>query len=321
MASVLYLASRGSNLALTQSRSVARLLEARHPGLRVEIQVYKTKGDRVLDVALAQIGSKGLFTKELEEALLDGRAQLAVHSLKDMPTELPAGLCLAAIPEREDARDALVTRDGAALADLPAGARVGTSSLRRVAQLRHVRPDLCFTPLRGNVDTRLARLDAGVCDALVIAAAGLQRLGYAGRISERLDPAVCLPAVGQGALAVEARAGDPQLTAWLAPLQHRPTVLATAAERAFLAAVQGGCQVPAAAYAGLAGDVLQLQALVAAPDGRRLVRRAAAAALPDDDAAALAAACALGRDVAAAVLSGGGAAILAELRAEPGAEL
>jgi hydroxymethylbilane synthase len=260
---MLIIASRGSQLALWQAHWVQEQLAALGHASRIEI--VKTTGDKITDVPLAQVGTKGLFTKEIEEALLDGRADLAVHSLKDLPTELPAGLVLAAIPVREDARDALV---GRRLADLPAGARLGTSSLRRAAQLRKLRPDLRIEPVRGNLETRLRKLDAGQYDAIVLAAAGLKRLGWEDRIAEILSPDVVCPAVGQGALAIET-----SRTGLLAcqPLNHLPTESAVTAERALLAALGGGCQVPIGAYATVSGDRLSLQAVVVSPDGVDLV--------------------------------------------------
>src|SRR5580693_10271718 len=227
---MIVIGSRGSQLALWQARHVAaRLAEL---GAETRIEIIKTTGDKITDVPLAQVGGKGLFTKEIEEALLDGSADLAVHSLKDLPTELPAGLVLAAIPEREDPHDAMV---GCSLADLRAGATVGTSSLRRAAQLRRLRPDLKVESVRGNVDTRLRKLDEGQYDAIVLAAAGLTRLGWSGRIAEFLEPEVMCPAVGQGALAVETRVGENACQA----LDHAPTRAAVTAERAVLSSLGG----------------------------------------------------------------------------------
>jgi len=263
---MLVIASRGSQLALWQARWVERELTAR--GHQCRIDIIKTTGDKITDVPLAKVGTKGLFTKEIEEALLDGRADLAVHSLKDLPTELPAGLVLAAVPEREDPSDALV---GRRLADLPAGARVGTSSLRRAAQLRSRRPDLAVESVRGNLDTRLRKLDEGRYDAILLAAAGLKRLGWADRIAEILPPEVMCSAVGQGALAIETRSSGPALDACRA-LNHSPTHAAVTAERGVLAALGGGCQVPIGAHAEVAGDRLRLTAIVASPDGSRVVR-------------------------------------------------
>jgi hydroxymethylbilane synthase len=261
---MLVIASRGSQLALWQAHWVERQLAAL--GYPSRIEIVKTTGDKITDVPLAQVGTKGLFTKEIEEALLDGRADLAVHSLKDLPTELPAGLVLAAIPEREDPRDALV---GKRLADLPVGAKLGTSSLRRAAQLRKLRPDLRIEPVRGNLDTRLRKLDEGGYDAIMLAVAGLKRLGWEARIVEILAPDVVCPAVGQGALAIETR--GPGLLACQS-LDHPATRAAVTAERSLLAALGGGCQVPIGAYATVTGDRLFLQAVVVSPDGVDLVR-------------------------------------------------
>ncbi|MGB9455297.1 MAG: hydroxymethylbilane synthase [Bryobacteraceae bacterium] len=263
---MLVIASRGSQLALWQARWVESKLAALGHDCRIEI--VKTTGDRITDVPLAQVGGKGLFTKEIEEALLDGRADLAVHSLKDLPTELPAGLGLAAVPEREDARDAVV---GKRLADLAPGARVGTSSLRRAAQLRKLRPDVAIEPVRGNLDTRLRKLAEGRYDAILLAAAGLKRLGWEDRIAEILPASAMCSAVGQGALAIEARPGG---AGWKAcrPLDHPPTRAAVAAERGLLAALGGGCQVPIGAHATVEGGRLHLIAVVASPDGSVLIR-------------------------------------------------
>ena len=260
---MLVIASRGSQLALWQARWVsAQLTAAGHP---CRIEIVKTTGDKITDVPLAKVGTKGLFTKEIEEALLDGRADLAVHSLKDLPTELPEGLVLAAVPEREDPRDAVVGRK---LAELPPGAKVGTSSLRRAAQLRQLRPDLQVESVRGNLDTRLRKLDEGQYDAILLAAAGLKRLGWGDRIAEILPPEQMCPAVGQGALAIETRAGFDQV----AMLDHADTHTAVVAERAVLAALGGGCQVPIGAYATVSEGHIRLLAIVAAPDGSRVIR-------------------------------------------------
>ena len=262
---MLTIASRGSQLALWQAHWVqAQLAALGHPSA---VDIIKTTGDRITDVPLAQVSAKGLFTKEIEEALLAGRADLAVHSLKDLPTELPAGLVLAATPAREDPRDAIV---GRRLADLPAGAKLGTSSLRRAAQLRKVRPDLEIEPVRGNLDTRLRKLDAGQYDAIVLAAAGLRRLGWEDRIAEILSPDIVCPAVGQGSLAIETAAGHEQPCA---QLDHAPTRAAVTAERALLRALGGGCQVPIGAYATVADGRLSLQAVVVSPDGAHLIRQ------------------------------------------------
>jgi hydroxymethylbilane synthase len=260
---MLVIASRGSQLALWQARWVAAQLSA--AGRECRIEIIKTTGDKITDVPLAKVGTKGLFTKEIEEALLDGRADLAVHSLKDLPTELPEGLVLAAVPEREDPRDAVVGRK---LADLPLSAKVGTSSLRRAAQLRQLRPDLQVESVRGNLDTRLRKLDEGQYDAILLAAAGLKRLGWGGRIAEILPPEQMCPAVGQGALAIETRAGFDGV----ALLDHADTHTAVMAERAVLGALGGGCQVPIGAYATVSEGRVHILAIVAAPDGTQVIR-------------------------------------------------
>jgi hydroxymethylbilane synthase len=297
MTPTLTIGSRGSQLALWQARHI----QSRLAGLGVEsrIEIIRTTGDKITDVPLAKVGGKGLFTKEIEEALLDGRIDLAVHSLKDLPTELPAGLTLAAIPEREDTADALI---GARLDDLPPGACVGTSSLRRAAQLRALRPDLVIENIRGNLDTRLRKLDEGQYHAILLAAAGLRRLGWAERITELLTPERMVPAVGQGALAIETRAEGPA-RALCQPLDHGPTRAAVTAERALLAALGGGCQVPIGAHAVLEDDgLLHLTAIVAHPDGHTLLRH--------QDSAPPAEAAALGQRTAARLLDSGARVIL-----------
>lgn len=292
----LTIASRGSQLALWQARWVSTQLAAL--GHECRIEIIKTTGDKITDVPLAKVGGKGLFTKEIEEALLDGRADLAVHSLKDLPTELPAGLALAAVPEREDPHDAVVGRK---LADLAEGATVGTSSLRRAAQLRRLRPDLIIESIRGNLDTRLRKLDEGQYAAIVLAAAGLKRLGWAGRIAEILPAEAMCPAVGQGALAIETRSSGAGLEACGA-LNHAATHFAVAAERAFLRALGGGCQVPIGAHAAVDGEQLHLAGLVIAPDGSAVVR--AERGGPADEAENIGAA------LGAEVLDAGGRGIL-----------
>lgn len=268
----LIIGSRGSDLAMTQSRHIAALLRAQHPGLVVEIVVISTKGDRVTDVPLAKVGGKGLFTKELEVALLDGSIDLAVHSLKDLPTELPAGLALATVPPREDPHDALISTNGLGLDALPHGARVGTSSLRRRVQLLARRPDLEILDLRGNVPTRLQKLRELGLDAIVLAAAGLRRLGLQDAITERIRPEYMLSAVGQGALGIETRADDARTLAYLAPLHDPVTAAETTAERALLAAMGGGCQVPIGALGRVTGDQLHLSACVCSTDGTTVLR-------------------------------------------------
>ena len=272
---MLVIASRGSQLALWQARWVQQQLA--RSGHETRIKIIKTTGDKITEVPLAQVGGKGLFTKEIEEALLDGRADLAVHSLKDVPTELPEGLVLAAIPAREDPRDAMVGRH---LKDLPIGAEVGTSSLRRAAQLRQARPDLVIEALRGNLDTRLRKLDEGRYDAVVLAAAGLRRLGWEERIAELLPAEIMCPAVGQGALAIETSNQGAGRTA-CAALDDVYTRAAVTAERGVLAALGGGCQVPIGAYAIAAEQHLQVQAVVISPDGTEVVRGQAEGAVAE----------------------------------------
>jgi hydroxymethylbilane synthase len=284
LAEKLIIGTRGSLLALWQTNWVKARLEEHHPNLEVEVRIISTKGDRVLDVSLPKLGEqgKGLFTRELEEAMAENQIDLAVHSLKDLPTELPAGLCLAAICEREDVRDAFVARPGiASFAALPQGARVGTSSLRREAQIRSRRPDLEILPIRGNVDTRLRKLDAGDYDAIILAAAGLRRLDYANRITEYLNPEVMLSAVGQGALGIETRDQDQRVHRLLKVLDHSQTRLACLAERAFLKGLGGGCLVPIAAYGNILDDDLHLEGLVARPDGAEIIRGSLQGGLPE----------------------------------------
>jgi len=284
MSEKLIVATRRSQLALAQARAWMRLLSEAHPGLEIEELHVVTTGDRVQDRALNEIGGKGLFIKEIEEALLDGRADIAIHSMKDVPAELAPGLAIGCVPVREDPRDVIVTRSGCSFAELPQGAKLGTSSLRRQVQLASARPDLEILPLRGNVDTRLRKCSEGVVDAIVLARAGLVRLGLADRATETLEPEVSLPAVGQGALAVELRDGDAKTAALLAPLVHAETAVAVAAERGVMQAVEGSCQVPVAAYAVRRGNDIWLRGMLAEADGTRLRRRELRAAWPVTEA-------------------------------------
>lgn len=255
-----------------QANHVAARLRTAEPGIAVRVEAIKTTGDKILDVPLAQIGGKALFIKEIEEALLEGRVDLAVHSMKDVPIDLLPGLAILAVTEREDPLDVLISRTGVPLQDLPHGARVGTSSLRRQAQLLHYRPDLSIMGLRGNLDTRIRKLHSEGLDAIVLAAAGIKRLGWMDRITEFLPPEVCLPAIGQGALGVEGRQGDPTGTAAGAALDDCETRAAVLAERAFLRRLEGGCQVPFAAHAQVSDGRILLRGLVASPDGKRILR-------------------------------------------------
>jgi hydroxymethylbilane synthase len=272
MKSLLRIATRKSPLAVWQAEHVAEGLRRLHPDLTVELVTMTTQGDRILDAPLARIGGKGLFVKELEVALLEDRADIAVHSVKDVPMELPDHLVLPVILEREDPLDAFVSNDFADLDALPEGARVGSSSLRRQCQLRARRPDLVINDLRGNVNTRLGRLDAGDFHAILLAAAGLKRLGFDERIRTRLDPEASLPAVGQGAIAIECREGDEAVLDLISALDHGDTHDRVAAERAFNRRLEGGCQVPLAAHAVLEGETLHLRGLVGAVDGSRILR-------------------------------------------------
>ncbi len=263
-------ATRKSPLALAQCRAFIALLASKEPGFAYAELLVTTTGDRIQDRPLSEVGGKGLFVKEIEEALLDGRADLAVHSVKDVPARLPDGLTLACLPRRADPRDVLVAPRHGTLASLPPGARVGTSSLRRVMSLRAVRPDLRFEPVRGNVDTRLRKVDGGEFDAIVLAGAGLIRLGLAARATEWLAPEVSLPAIGQGALAVEIRAEDDVARGALAAVHDEETGLLVAAERGVMVALDGDCRTPIAAYATRATDGLELRVKVADPDGSRI---------------------------------------------------
>jgi len=289
--------SRGSQLALWQARWIQARLESF--GVECRLEIIHTTGDKITDVALSKVGTKGLFTKEIEEALLQGAIDLAVHSLKDMPTDLPAGLTLAAIPEREDPRDALV---GKKLNGLAQHARIGTSSLRRAAQLRALRPDLRIENIRGNLDTRLRKLDAGQYDAIVLASAGLRRLGWEQRITELLDPGVMCPAVGQGALAVETRADGGAAQEICRRLEHRETRIAVTTERAVLAALGGGCQVPIGAHATVEREQVSIQAVIVSPDGAQVIRKESSGAARDAET--------IGRRLGDELLAEGGRQIL-----------
>jgi hydroxymethylbilane synthase len=269
----LRLGTRGSELALWQSRHVREALRQAHPGLEVDLEVISTRGDRVLDRALHQMPGKGLFTKEIEEALLDNRVDLAVHSLKDLPTQLPAGLTLAAILKREDPADAFIGRSGGGLEEIPRNGSVMTGSLRRVAQLKHARPDVQIVPIRGNVPTRLKKFRESDADGLILARAGLVRLGLEDAITRRLLPEEFQPACGQGAMAVEIREGDANVREFLSVLDHAPTRLCVTAERAYLSGMGGGCQAPIGAYARFEGESsMTMNVMAASLDGEKLVR-------------------------------------------------
>ena len=301
----LRIATRGSPLALWQAEHVQARLQALHPGLKVSLLTMKTRGDKLLDAPLAKVGGKGLFVKELEAGLLDGRADLAVHSLKDVPVQFPDGLELALVMEREDPRDAFVSNKYDSLAAMPAGSLVGTSSLRRQTQIRERYPELEVDWLRGNVNTRLAKLDAGDFDAIILAASGLQRLGFGERIRTAIPPEECLPAIGQGVLGIEIRSDDDALRELIAPLAHAETTLRITAERALNQTLNGGCQVPIAGYALLEQDQLYLRGLVGEPDGSEILRAEVRGSSADAHA--------LGVELARQLLAQGADRILARL--------
>ena len=269
---ILRIATRKSPLAVWQAEHVKARLEALHPGLQVELVKMVTKGDKILDAPLAKVGGKGLFVKELETGMLQGDADIAVHSMKDVPVEFPDGLHLAVICEREDPRDAFVSNQIKNFQDLPHGARVGTSSLRRQAQIKALRPDIEIISLRGNVNTRLAKLDEGQYDAIILAAAGLIRLGFHDRIAEFIEPSISLPAIGQGAIGIECRTDDERVKQLIAPLNHEQTAIRVLAERAMNNRLEGGCQVPIGGYAEIDHGVILLRGLVGEPDGSLIIR-------------------------------------------------
>src|SRR5581483_1723954 len=297
----LRIGSRGSQLALWQANHIASLLKAN--GHHVEIEIIRTTGDKIADIALSQVGTKGMFTKEIEEALAEGRVHLAVHSLKDLPTEVTPGFELAAITRREDPRDVLLSRDHRGLNQLPQGARVGTSSLRRQAQLKALRPDLQIHPLRGNVDTRLRKLSEGAYDAIILAAAGLNRLGKTELVKQVIPAEIMCPAAGQGALGIEIRAGDEATRDYLAFLDDADARATTTCERALLNKLGGGCQVPIGASAKVKDGRVYLEAVVAYPDGRKVLRESRNGDDPIE----------LGEAVGDTLLRRGGNAILEEV--------
>lgn len=305
MKAKLIIGTRQSLLALWQSKYIAARLRSQYPECEIVLKKIVTKGDRILDVPLAKIGGKGLFTKEIEAEMLEGTIDLAVHSLKDMPTVLPEGLCLTAITSRAIAGDAFVSNKYSSFAELPQGAVLGTSSLRRRAQLLAARPDLKIVDLRGNVDTRLRKLDEGHMDAIILAAAGLERLGYGSRIREIMPPGVCLPAVGQGALAVECRSNDAEVRSMLDFLNDKATLQETAAERAFLGLVEGGCQVPIGVHAEVKDNMINIEAVIASLDGSKVLRSNIAG--PVGEAASL------GQSLGRRMLAEGGQEILAAI--------
>ena len=306
MGKTLRIGTRRSPLALWQAEHIKGLLEKHHPGLRCTLTRIVTEGDRIREVSLSRFGGKGLFVKAIEDALLRKEVDLAVHSMKDLPSDLPPGLALGAIPSREDPRDALICREPhLRLPDLPSGACIGTSSLRRASQLRFFRKDLVTAPARGNVETRLRRLEEGRYDAIVLALAGLKRLKQTHRVSQVLEPEICLPAIGQGALAIEIREDDEAVSKILQPIHHPNTAITVTAERAFLAHIGGGCHVPVACYGELSEGSLNLVGLVAGLDGSVCIRRRCQGA-PGD-------AVSLGRNLAEQIRRAGGEKILEEI--------
>lgn len=293
-------------MALCQANLIKEGIEAAFPNLEVRLKKIKTTGDKITDVPLAKVGGKGLFVKEIEEALFREEIALAVHSMKDVPTFLPEGLHLAAITRREDPRDAVISRDGKRLLDLPHGARIGTSSLRRQSQIRHRRPDFEIVPLRGNLDTRLKKIEKEGLAAIVLAAAGMRRMGWEDRITEYLDPELCVPAIGQGALGLECHVSNQEINSILIRFNHAITSRCVRAERAFLKRLEGGCQVPVAAYAQIRDEErLVLEGLVASVDGKRVIRDGIAGDPEQPET--------LGLDLAERLLAQGAEAILREI--------
>ena len=301
----LVIGTRGSALAVWQAEWVLARLREVEPGIGISIKRIKTTGDKVLDTPLAMIGGKGLFVKEIEDALARGEIDLAVHSMKDVPTRLPQGMAILAMPERDNPYDVLISRRGLLLDDMPKGARIGTSSLRRQSQILRYRPDLSVIMLRGNLDTRLRKLDEGAYDGIIVAAAGLNRLGLAHRVTQSLSADICLPAIAQGALGLEGRADDDVVKMLAGRLNHEPTRITVTAERALLERLEGGCQVPIAAHATILQKRLRVEGLVASLNGARLVR--------DSVEGSIDAAHRLGVELAERLLALGGDAILREI--------
>lgn len=305
MSKLLRIATRTSPLALWQAEEVKRQLINLHPDLTVELVGMKTKGDKILDTPLAKIGGKGLFVKELEVGMLEDRADIAVHSMKDVPMDFPDGLHLAVIMEREDPRDAFVSNTYSSMADLPEDACIGTSSLRRQSQLMAKHPNFTIKPLRGNVNTRLGKLDAGEFDAIVLASSGLKRLGFGERIKEDIEPEQSLPAMGQGALGIECRSDDAEIHDLLAPLIHQETTWRVTAERALNKRLNGGCQVPVAGYAVLNGDQIHLRGLIGYPDGSTVYYAEQSGSVDDAES--------IGISVAENLIAQGGDKVMASL--------
>jgi hydroxymethylbilane synthase len=306
MKKTIKIGTRGSQLALWQANWVKSALVQHHPEIEVGIEIIKTTGDKILDVPLAKVGGKGLFVKEIEEALLNGRVDLAVHSMKDMPADVPEGLCIGAVPKRETPNDILISKNGKALCDLPAGARIGTSSLRRAAQILAIKPDFTIVPLRGNLDTRIKKLQSDQLDAIVLAAAGVKRLNLADKITQYLDVKLMIPAVGQGALCIEIRDNDPDIESLVSCLDHLETNRVVTAERAFLKRLEGGCQVPVAAHGEIKDSMLNLSGMVAELDGSAVIKHKVSGPVSQSEQ--------IGINLAERLIDMGGGEILAKLK-------
>ncbi len=305
MKNKIIIGTRGSQLALWQANFIKSEIERLFDGIKVELNIIKTTGDRITDRPLAMVGGKGLFVKEIENALLNNEIDLAVHSMKDMPGILPDGLTIGAIPERENPFDVLISKENRMLSDYPTGARVGTSSLRRASQLKHIRPDLTIESIRGNLDTRIRKLKSGEYDAIVLAAAGLRRLGQESEITEYLDEFVMVPAVGQGALCIETRENDPDIAQIMAKLDHPDTRHCVTAERAFLRQIEGSCHIPVACFGKMEQEKVILTAIVASEDGSQVIREQLSSSIDDIEQS--------GRALADTVLEKGGKLILEQL--------
>ena len=306
MNDLIKIGTRGSKLALWQANWVKSVLQEKFPQYTVKLITIKTQGDKILDVPLAKVGGKGLFVKEIEHALLTRHIDIAVHSMKDMPAEIPSGLCIGAVPERENPSDVFISQSGLGYKELDSGSIIGTSSLRRGAQLRHLRPDIVIQPLRGNLDTRLKKLQSENLDAIVLAAAGVKRLNLEHKITEYLDPKIILPAIGQGALCIEIRDDDPQIGPLVESMNHAASRIVVNGERAFLTRLEGGCQVPIAGHGKINKEELTLTGLVAEIDGTRIIR--------GEKSGPMVSAEAIGIDLAEELLARGAAAILQKLK-------
>ncbi len=306
MRSIIKIGTRGSKLALWQANRVKSDIEKTHPEIKVRLEIIKTKGDKILDAPLAKIGGKGLFVKEIENALLEKRIDIAVHSMKDMPALIPAGLCIGAVPDRENPLDVLISKNNLPFKELPKGARIGTGSLRRGAQLLHARPDIKIIPIRGNLDTRLKKLESENMDAIILAAAGVKRLSLTSKITEYLDPETMLPAAGQGALCIEIRDGDKEISNIVSDLDHRETRRIVFGERAFLDRLGGSCQVPIGALGKVIDNKFTLKGLIAEIDGSNIIKKTKTGSINDSKE--------IGKKLATDLFSMGGDKMLARLK-------